>query len=287
MCAPAIGRRLATSGAGPGRGADLAMSSAVARLRPSAIPLPGPSWPELSLLHRCAARHSLEIGIGISFFFLFGFECSELLAFQAGASCQLPPLAAWPGLPFSSRLTTLHTRHRLVVFIALLVLVFFVLSPRKREAVQPLPPAFLSRSPRIDPSSSLAMAAKAKSNAGAGADAPLSSAQASARTRRDTYHEADVVVVGAGIFGCAIAFALANQGRSVLLLERWMKEPDRIVGELLQPGGVAALKKLGLGHCLDGIDAIPCLGYNVLYHGQESLVPYPAVDDDGQVRSPC
>ena len=51
--------------------------------------------------------------------------------------------------------------------------------------------------------------------------------------RRETYHEADVVVVGAGVFGCAIAFALANQGRSVILLERWMKEPNRIVGELL------------------------------------------------------
>ena len=25
-----------------------------------------------------------------------------------------------------------------------------------------------------------------------------------------------------------------------------MKEPDRIVGELLQPGGIAALEKLGL-----------------------------------------
>lgn len=109
--------------------------------------------------------------------------------------------------------------------------------------------------------------------------------EADLRARREKHHEADVVVVGAGIFGCAIAYGLANQGRSVLLLERWMSEPDRIVGELLQPGGITALKKLGLGHCLDGIDAIPCYGYNVMYHGQESIIPYPPLDETGQVAS--
>lgn len=64
--------------------------------------------------------------------------------------------------------------------------------------------------------------------------------------RRVLHHEADVVIVGAGIIGCAIAATMGRQGRSVLLLEKSLKEPDRIVGELLQPGGVSALKKLGL-----------------------------------------
>lgn len=104
------------------------------------------------------------------------------------------------------------------------------------------------------------------------------------RTRqREEYHEADVVVVGAGIFGCAIAYALANQGRSVILLERWMHEPDRIVGELLQPGGIASLKKLGLGHCLDGIDSILCHGYTVIYHGKPAVINYPTIDENGEV----
>ena len=103
------------------------------------------------------------------------------------------------------------------------------------------------------------------------------------RIRREIYHEADVVVVGAGIFGCAAAYALAEQGRSVLLLERWMKEPDRIVGELLQPGGLAALKKIGLGHCVEGIDSIPCTGYNVIFNGVPTKIPYPGVDGDGLV----
>ena len=66
------------------------------------------------------------------------------------------------------------------------------------------------------------------------------------RHRREQNHEADIVIVGAGIAGCALAIAFGNQSRSVILLERSLKEPDRIVGELLQPGGVAALEKLGL-----------------------------------------
>ncbi|CRK14036.1 hypothetical protein BN1708_017215, partial [Verticillium longisporum] len=101
--------------------------------------------------------------------------------------------------------------------------------------------------------------------------------------RRAQYHEADVVVVGAGIFGCAVAYAMGQQGRSVLLLERWMKEPDRIVGELLQPGGVAALRKLGLGHCLEGIDSIPCYGFDVTFHGESCNIPFPSLDENGDV----
>ncbi|KAK0637242.1 squalene epoxidase [Bombardia bombarda] len=108
--------------------------------------------------------------------------------------------------------------------------------------------------------------------------------RALAARRRNEAHEADVVVVGAGIFGCAVAFALANQGRSVILLERWMHEPDRIVGELLQPGGVDALRKLGLEACLEGIDAIPCYGYHVKYHSEEVQIPYPVVDAAGKVQ---
>src|ERR1700750_2417273 len=92
---------------------------------------------------------------------------------------------------------------------------------------------------------------------------------------REVYHEADAVIVGAGILGCAIAVALGNQGRSVILLEKSWKEPDRIVGELLQPGGVQALESLGLRDCLDGIDAIRVRGYEVIYYGKEVEIPYP------------
>lgn len=93
--------------------------------------------------------------------------------------------------------------------------------------------------------------------------------------RRRLHHEADVVVVGAGVLGCAVAVALSNQGRSVILLEKSLKEPDRIVGELLQPGGVAALERLGLRDCLEEIDAIKVYGYDVIYYGEEVRIPYP------------
>ncbi|KAI9803453.1 MAG: Squalene epoxidase [Phylliscum demangeonii] len=94
--------------------------------------------------------------------------------------------------------------------------------------------------------------------------------------RLTTHHEADVIVVGAGIVGCAIAVLLGRQGRRVALLERSLKEPDRIVGELLQPGGVAALERLGLRDCLEGIDAIAVHGYEVIYRGEGVHIPYPA-----------
>lgn len=46
----------------------------------------------------------------------------------------------------------------------------------------------------------------------------------------------------------------------MLLLERDLSQPDRIVGELLQPGGYLVLKKLGLEDCTDNIDAVKVRG---------------------------
>ncbi|KAJ1336901.1 hypothetical protein BSLG_006661 [Batrachochytrium salamandrivorans] len=58
-------------------------------------------------------------------------------------------------------------------------------------------------------------------------------------------------------------------------IERDWNEPDRIVGELLQPGGVRALKELGIQDCIDGIDGIDCHGYAVMKpNGEEILLPY-------------
>ncbi|KAE9964000.1 hypothetical protein BLS_008738 [Venturia inaequalis] len=93
--------------------------------------------------------------------------------------------------------------------------------------------------------------------------------------RRRLHHDAEVVIIGAGVVGCVLAVALSNQGRSVILLENSLKEPNRIVGELLQAGGVETLKRLGLGHCLEEIDAITVTGYDVIYHGEEVEIRYP------------
>lgn len=96
-----------------------------------------------------------------------------------------------------------------------------------------------------------------------------------AERRRRLHHEADVLIVGAGVLGCALAVTLGRQGRSVLLLENSLKEPDRIVGELMQPGGVQALEQLGLRDCLEGIDAIRVDGYRVSYRGTPVNLQYP------------
>ena len=66
----------------------------------------------------------------------------------------------------------------------------------------------------------------------------------SAPSKYDSHYE--VVVVGSGILGSAIAAVLSQDGRRVVIIERDVSEPDRIVGELLQPGGYVALSKLGL-----------------------------------------
>jgi squalene monooxygenase len=71
------------------------------------------------------------------------------------------------------------------------------------------------------------------------------------------------------------------------LIERDLTEPDRIVGELLQPGGVRALEQLGLRDCLDDIDAITVQGYAVFAESNQKSVhlPYPPrpADDIGPV----
>ena len=57
----------------------------------------------------------------------------------------------------------------------------------------------------------------------------------------------DVIIIGSGILGSALAATLSKDGRRITVIERDMNKPDRIVGELLQPGGRRALQKLGLG----------------------------------------
>ncbi|KAJ7582568.1 squalene epoxidase-domain-containing protein [Mycena floridula] len=92
-------------------------------------------------------------------------------------------------------------------------------------------------------------------------------------------HQHDVVIVGAGIAGCSMAHALSTLKRAtplrIALLERSLAVPDRIVGELLQPGGVMALQELGMHDCLNGIDAIPVQGYCVVDDGRPVHIPYP------------
>ena len=72
----------------------------------------------------------------------------------------------------------------------------------------------------------------------------MADTRAARASNKDEY---DVLIVGAGVVGASLAAGLGRTGRRVLVLERDLEEPDRIVGELLQPGGVRALQLLELG----------------------------------------
>ncbi|WWD04644.1 hypothetical protein V865_002715 [Kwoniella europaea PYCC6329] len=89
----------------------------------------------------------------------------------------------------------------------------------------------------------------------------------------------EIIIIGAGVIGCALAYSLSQSGRSVVLLERDLSEPDRIVGELLQPGGVAALEELGMADVLDGIDAVPVEGYCIVSGEEKVGCPYPLLEE--------
>lgn len=56
----------------------------------------------------------------------------------------------------------------------------------------------------------------------------------------------DVVIVGGGIGGSALAWSLASEGLSILLLEKTLEHKDVVRGEWLAPWGVLEANTLGL-----------------------------------------
>ncbi|KAG5484122.1 hypothetical protein LSCM1_05977 [Leishmania martiniquensis] len=90
-----------------------------------------------------------------------------------------------------------------------------------------------------------------------------------------TSYDFDVIIVGGSIAGPVLAKALSDQGRKVLLVERTLfTKPDRIVGELLQPGGLNALREVGMQECAESV-GIPCHGYLVVdQRGGHVELPY-------------
>ncbi|XP_059638603.1 squalene monooxygenase SE1-like [Cornus florida] len=87
--------------------------------------------------------------------------------------------------------------------------------------------------------------------------------------------KSDVIIVGAGVAGAALAHTLGKDGRQVHVIERDLTEPDRIVGELLQPGGYLKLIELGLEDCVEEIDAQPVFGYALFKDGRSTKLSYP------------
>ncbi|KAK0602268.1 hypothetical protein LWI29_031888 [Acer saccharum] len=87
--------------------------------------------------------------------------------------------------------------------------------------------------------------------------------------------DTDIVIVGAGVAGAALAYTLGKDGRRVHVIERDLTEPDRIVGELLQPGGYLKLMELGLEDCVSQIDAQQVYGYALYKDGKSTKLSYP------------
>ncbi|KAI5056231.1 hypothetical protein GOP47_0028049, partial [Adiantum capillus-veneris] len=79
----------------------------------------------------------------------------------------------------------------------------------------------------------------------------------------------------AGVAGSALAYALGKDGRKVFMIERDISQPDRMAGELLQPGGYLKLVELGLADCVEDIDAQRVLGYALFKEGRNTKVGYP------------
>ena len=80
----------------------------------------------------------------------------------------------------------------------------------------------------------------------------------------------DLVIVGGGIGGSALATVMARAGRSVLLLEKSAKYEDRVRGEWIAPWGVTETKRLGLYDLL-----MSAGGHHIAEHVtyDESLAP--------------
>lgn len=88
----------------------------------------------------------------------------------------------------------------------------------------------------------------------------------------------DVCIVGAGVSGASLAGHLATKNVKVALLDVSFEERDRIVGELMQPGGVYMLDQLGLGDVLDEVASCPIHGYALFNKDKHILMDYPAAE---------
>ncbi|XP_069558238.1 squalene monooxygenase [Brachyistius frenatus] len=134
-----------------------------------------------------------------------------------------------------------------------------------------IPQTATQRSEKSDRSS------KKSRRKGTRAEPESSASHAASACGSSAVPEPDVVIVGAGVLGSAMAAVLARDGRRVTVVERDLKEPDRIVGELLQPGGYRALTELGLEGSVEGLDAHLVNGYVIhdRESGTEVEVPYP------------
>lgn len=85
--------------------------------------------------------------------------------------------------------------------------------------------------------------------------------------------QAEVLIVGGGLAGAALAIALARHGRGVLLLEREAEAHDKVCGEFLSHEAVAHLRALGVDPLALG--AVPLTHLALAARGDPVEVPLP------------
>ncbi|HEY9158190.1 NAD(P)/FAD-dependent oxidoreductase [Candidatus Binatus sp.] len=86
----------------------------------------------------------------------------------------------------------------------------------------------------------------------------------------------DLVVVGGGPAGLAVAIVAAEQGLSVVVVERRDFPPDKACGEGVLPPGVQALERLGIANRFDHSTSFPFAGIRFIQENgsaAEALMP--------------
>ena len=82
----------------------------------------------------------------------------------------------------------------------------------------------------------------------------------------------DVIIVGAGLAGCALALALARadlgRRRSVLVVDLHRGVSPRFSGEFIHPRGAAALDELGCLEALRDAGAVDVDGFVVMENAE-------------------
>lgn len=86
----------------------------------------------------------------------------------------------------------------------------------------------------------------------------------------------DILVVGGGPAGAAVAARLADAGRDVLLVEREAGPSDKVCGEFLSPEAVSYLRALKLDVTVLGAMAISVLRVCLLGHVAQAALPFVA-----------
>jgi len=93
----------------------------------------------------------------------------------------------------------------------------------------------------------------------------------------------DVVTIGGGIGGAALATAVARTGRAVLVLEREARFKDRVRGENILPWGFAAARRLGILDDLIAAGGRLVPFFNTYFMGmQTQRRPFPATTPSGE-----